>query len=100
MMSGVRYSPEERLFMVKTFYETKNYSEVLRRFKNEFGDEKKPKPDTVKTAVEKFETNFTILDNLAGNVGPKLTVLTDRNIKKVQDFYEAHPTISVRRVAA
>ena len=57
MAEGKRYSIPERIFMVKSYYETKNQTEVVRRFNEQFGHDVAQK--TVKMTVEKFEETGT-----------------------------------------
>ena len=66
---------------------TRNAAEVIRQFTKEFPGEKAPTDKAIKAIAQKFEETRSVLDALAGNVGPKVSVLTDEDVEKVRVYF-------------
>ena len=90
-MAGV-LSTEQRIFIVKNYYETKSYSEVGRRFGIRFPERQVPSKNAMWYNVRKFEQHGTCLDRLEKNVGRKRTVRSRENIEAVETALQNNPS--------
>ena len=78
-----RYTIPERIFIVKTFYESnKSPITVARAFAKEFKVHSGPDRKTITRLIEKFEHTGSVCDNMRNNVGRKATVYPPENVKK------------------
>ncbi|GBO05546.1 hypothetical protein AVEN_3557-1 [Araneus ventricosus] len=55
---------------------------------------------TIPKLFAKFERTVSVDDNPAGNVGPRQTVVTSKNVAKVSGVVEQNPRNTVRRIAS
>lgn len=95
-----RYTIPERIFIVKTFYES-NQSPVTvaRAFAKEFKVHSGPDRKTITRLIEKFEHTGSVCDNMRHNVGRKATVSTPENVEKTRELLARSPRKSIRRAA-
>ena len=95
-----KVSIEHRCWVVCQYGVVRNAAEVIRRYKKEFPDHPCPRDVTITKMFEKFIRTGSVQDDLAGNVGPPVTVRTPEMIKKVKDYYRREKQPSIRRCAA
>ena len=122
------YPVNQRIAIIQAFYENgRSPTATLRRFKARFGQDTTLSLSSIQKCVNKFlftenfnqilnlflidfknifcrlvakfEETGSVLDNLAGNVGPPTTVTTPENIQRVGDFFEAQPSTSQRKAS-
>lgn len=58
-----RYSNEQRLIIVKTYYKNGEcFAETVRKLRAIFGRNNAPNESTVRRLIKKFETKFKLMD--------------------------------------
>ena len=78
---------EQKIFCVKTYYETKSFQIVQARFRRKFSFNKFPNRSQIFKLVEKFETHGTCGDRMVTGSslsGPPITIRTPDNVIRVQ----------------
>ena len=93
----VKYSKEERVFMVKNYFETKSYDYVIHAFQNRFPNRNTPSISTIYRNVQKYSNEGTSLNLNKGRSGRRRTVRTQENIDRVRQGLAENPNISTRR---
>jgi len=98
MAEGFEYTltVNQRVFVIKTFYQTNNKSETCRRFKEQFN--RQIKRDTVTDIVDRFEENGDVDDRKRS--GRPFVVRTEENKAAVKSLFSKDPTTSTRRAAS
>lgn len=98
MVESVEYklSTEQRVFIIKTFYQTNNKTETCRHFNKQFN--RQIKRDTVGDIVDRFEENGKIDDKKRS--GRPIVIRTVDNRDAVKSLFTNDPTTSTRRVAS
>ncbi len=98
MAEGVEYTltTEQRIFVVKTFYQTNNKSETCRRFNEQF--HRQIRRETVADIIDRFEENGTVDDKKRS--GRPFVVRTEENKAAVKSLFSNDPTTSTRRAAS
>ena len=77
-------SKEQRVFVVRTYYETKKYSEIINLFSHRFLGQDPPNKTTIWRNVNKYENHATSLNRNPKNSGRKRTARSEENIDAVQ----------------
>ena len=75
---------EQRVFVVRTYYETKKYSEVINLFSHRFPGQDPPNKTTIWRNVNKYENHATSLNRKPKNSGRKRIARSEENIDAVQ----------------
>ena len=94
------WSMEQKIFCVKTYYETKSFQIVQARFRRKFSFNKFPNRSQIFKLVKKFETHGTYGDRrVTGSSpsGPPITIRTPDNVTRVQESVGRSPSKSLRR---
>ena len=89
-----RRTNEQRVFIVKTFYKTKNKSETCRRFREHFNQSLKR--DTVAGIINRFEATGSVAD--LPRPGRPRSITTEENKKIVEATVICNPGKSTRTV--
>ena len=90
-----RYSTNQRVLVVKTFYQNQSSITVtLRKLRQILGRNNVPTKATVYRIVREFEERGTVADR--PKLGPRRTVATPENIAAVQESVAESPTTSIR----
>ena len=77
-------SDEQRVFVAKTYYETKKYTDVINSFRQRFPGQNVPNKTTIWRNVNKYETHATSLNRNPKNSGRRKTGRSNKNIDAVQ----------------
>jgi len=88
------WSMEQKIFCVKTYYETKSFQIVQARFRRKFSFNKFPNRSHIFKLVKKFETHGTCEDRrVTGSSpsGPPITIRTPDNVTRVQESVGRSP---------
>ena len=94
----MQFTTEQRIFMVKTYFEHKSYEEVRRLFSIQFPERDPPTKAGIWKNVTKYLNYGTSLNRNVSNSGRKRTGRSDENVNLVQQALEDHPRdISCRR---
>ncbi|CAF4207689.1 unnamed protein product [Rotaria sordida] len=98
MAEGVdhKLSVEEKVFLVKTFYETNNKSETCRCFFEKFN--RRTTRETVGDTVKRFEESGTVAEKKRS--GRPVVIRTEENKAAVKSVFSKYPTTSTRRAAS
>ena len=91
---------EQKIFSVKTYYETKSFQIVEARFRRNFSFNKFPNRSQIFKLVKKFETHGTCGDRrVTGSSpsGPPIAIRTPDNVTRVQESVGRSPSKSLRR---
>ena len=94
------WSMEQKIFCVKTYYETKSFRIVQARFRRKFSFNQFPNRSQIFKLVKKFEAHGTCGDcRVAGSSpsGPPITICTPDNVSGVQESVGRSPSKSLRR---
>ena len=89
------WSMEQKIFCVKTYYETKSFRIVQARFRRKFSFNQFPNRSQIFKLVKKFEAHGTCGDRrVAGSSpsGPPITICTPDNVSRVQESVGRSPT--------
>lgn len=92
-----QFTVEQRVHMVKTFLETKDYDEVIRSFVQRYPNRAPPSKTSIYRNVKKYERNGTSLNLNKGNSGRRRTGRSAVNIQLVRAAFTANPNLSTRR---
>ena len=94
------WSMEQKIFCVKTYYETKSFQIVQARFRTKFSFNKFPNSSQIFKLVKMFETHGTCGDRrvtVSSPSGPSITIRTPDNVTRVQESVGRSPSNSLRR---
>ena len=96
-----RYSVEQRIFLVITWYECgKNPTLLLRKWSSTFKNSEKPSRSTVMNLIQKFEATGSVADDKEGMASKKVTVRTPEKVAAVSAILENQPSTSIRQLAS
>ena len=84
----VQLSTEQRIFVVKTFQETKSLQATQDAFRAAFRDREPPAKKTIWANVKKYETHGTSLNRNRGHSGRRRTARSAANIDAVEGVGE------------
>ncbi len=96
------YSPEERVFLVSTYFLTnRNLNATHTEFGKQFNahSRKLPAKSVIQRLVAKFEKTGSVLDDKRGNVGPKQSAHTPETVERAQQILKESPAKSVHLIA-
>lgn len=94
----MQLTKEQRVFVVKTFHETKSYVAVREAFGRRFPGRNPPAKRTIQKNVEKYDGNGTSLNLNKGRSGRRRTTRNQLNVDQVRQLLLNQPTgISCRR---
>ncbi len=88
------YTLEQRAYMVELFFRTSSYKFALGRFKKKFKE--MPDPKTIQWVIERFQTAFTLEDELRSG---RPHTLSDDDQTELREHMEEHPGTSAHRAA-
>lgn len=91
-----KYTLEERVFLIKTFYRVQNAAETCRQWRREF-QSPPPNESTVRDLVKKFEATGSVAD--ASRSGRPVSVRTAELRGRIQESLERSPQKSCRRLS-
>ena len=94
------WSMEQKIFCVRTYYETKSFKIVQARFRRKFSFNQFPNRSQIFKLVKKFEAHGTCGDRrVAGSSpsGPPITISTPDNVSRVQESVGRSPSKFLRR---
>ena len=93
----VYLTTEQRVLVVKTFFETGSIPGVQEAFRRRFPDRDPPVKSTIWYNVRKYKINGTSLDRHKGDSGRNRTSTSDGNVEAVRALLENDPRVSARR---
>ncbi len=98
MAEGIQHTltTEQRIFVVKTFYQTNNKSETCRRFDEQFS--RQIKCNTVADIVDRYEESGQVDDRK--RTGRSFVIRTEGNKEAVKSLFSNDSTTSTRRAAS
>jgi hypothetical protein len=82
---------EQRVFVVRTYYESHSYAEVQRLFRLQFPDRNPPDKANIWRNVQKYHNNGTSWNMNSKKCGRKRTGRSDDNIDAVQQAVMNNP---------
>ena len=82
----------QRVFIVKTYFETKSYVDVRRLFAEQFPERMPPTKKNIKKNVDKYLNHGTSCNRNKGNSGRPRTGHSQDNIDAVQNELVNNPT--------
>ena len=87
----VQLTIQQRIFVVRTYFETKSYVEVRRLFQNEFPGRRPPTDMTIYRNVIKYSQHGTSLNRNSACSGRPRSGRSNENIDRVQEALEENP---------
>jgi len=91
-----RLSPAQRLQIIQLYYENQRSTiNVFRALRRTYGPHNRPTERTIRYAIEKFETQFSLLDNRRPN--RQYAARTNQNIAAVAESVRDDREESIRR---
>ena len=91
-------SPKNRVFVVKTYHETRSIIATQNAFRNQFPLRAPPSKKAIWDNVKKFQQHGTSLNRSNGHSGRRRTVRTQQNIAAVRQVLQNRPqNVSARR---
>ena len=90
----VYLTTEQRVLIVKTFFETGSILGVQEAFRRRFPDRDPPVKSTIWYNVRKYKINGTSLDRHKGNSGRNGTNTSDGNLEAVRALLEMVHTLA------
>ena len=93
----VYLTTEQRVLVVKTFFETGSIPGVQEAFRRRFPDRDPPTKSTIWYNVRKYKINGTSFDRHKGKSGRNRTSTSDGNVEAVRALLENDPHVSARR---
>ena len=87
----VQLTIQQRIFVVRTYFETKSYVEVRRLFQNEFPGRRPPTDMTIYRNVIKYSQHGTSLNRNSACSGRRRSGRSNENIDRVQEALEENP---------
>ena len=94
------WSMEQKIFCVKTYYETKSFKIVQARFRRKFSFNQFPNRSQIFKLVKKFEAHGTCGDSRVAGLSPSglpITISTPNNVSRVQESVGRSPSKSLCR---
>ena len=89
---------EKRIFITKSYYEMKSYTQIQTEFRILFPERLPPNKTTSQKIVKKYERDGTSLNMNKGRSGRRVTTRTQENTEMVQKALEQNQErISARR---
>ena len=79
---------EERIFIVKSYYETKSYNQVQTKLRTLFPERLLPNKTTIRKNVKKYERDGTSLNMNKGISRRRITTRTQENIEVIRQAVE------------
>lgn len=92
-----RYSIPERIFIASSMEIYNSPSFVRKLFAQRYHKDP-PSRLTIRRIHEKFTTTGSVSNNIKGVAGPKVTVRTEKNIRKTETYVRRHKQASTRRI--
>ena len=89
----VQLTKEQRIFVVRAYFETHSFVEVQQLFRERFPGRESPVKKTIWANVRKYEQHGTSLNRNAYNSGRRRTGRSLVNINAVQEAIEVNPTV-------
>ena len=83
---------EQRVFVVKSYYQTQKFSVIRDLFRQKYPDRDPPNKTTIWRNIQKYEAHGTSLNRNKGNSGRKRTGRSNENIDTVQETLEGNPS--------
>ncbi|XP_054160040.1 uncharacterized protein LOC128958250 [Oppia nitens] len=94
------YTTEEKVFIVKQYYlNQESPTEVIRKFKSEFGRNSTLSPSSVLRIIQKFNASGSVLDDPLHQKGRKPVVTDPETVEEVRQLFDEFPQTSTRRAA-
>ena len=93
-----QYAVEQRVFIVKKYFETHSFAEVQRLFSLRFPDRNPPDKKNIWRNVKKYEDHGTSLNRNPKNSGRKRTGRSEINIDAVHDELINNPVKATCRL--
>jgi len=90
-----RYTLEERVFIIRTYWKTESIKLCQQQFLEKFGGRHPPSKYCIWALSKKLETKGTLLDEMTGG-RPKMS---EEAIQNVKDRLQASPKKSLRRLS-
>ncbi len=90
------FSPKQRVFIIKCYYQTGSLKRVRETFEVEFPDVSPPGNKAILHIVKKFENHHTVSDLRRSG---RTSVRTEESKEKIRNVVTATPSLSSRRVA-
>lgn len=91
-----RYSIEERVLIVKTFFKSgENFTNTIRALRNDFGNHNRPSRAAIKKLIDKFNVTGSVLD-VQRPVRPR-SARSVANIDATSASVRENPSTSIRR---
>ena len=94
----MQLTKEKRIFITKSYYEMKSYTQIQTEFRILFPERLPPNKTTSQKIVKKYERDGTSLNMNKGRSGRRVTTRTQENTETVQKALEQNQErISARR---
>ena len=93
-----KYTVEQRVFIVKKYFETHSFVEVQRLFRLQFPGRNPPDKANIWRNVKKYEIHGTSLNRNPKNSGRKRTARSNDNIDAIHNELINNPVISTCRL--
>lgn len=91
---------KSRIFQVTNYwFYGRSCDKVRIEFKKSFNTSEAPTNKTILANVEKFNLYGSILDRQKGNSGRPLSIVTEENTEKVDEYFTENPSTSTRRAS-
>lgn len=95
-----KYSIEDRIFIVTTFFKCdRSIACVRRAWTTKHKNRPKPAPATITNLITKFERTGCLTDDKEAMKSSERTVRTPENIDKARELIEQDPSISIRNLS-
>ena len=92
----MQLTKENRIFITKSYYETKNYIQIQTQFSILFPERLPPNKTTSQKIVKKYERDGTSLNMNKGRSGKRVTTRTQETVQKALE--QNQERISARRI--
>ena len=94
----MKYTIEERVFLVQKFYELRYLSLIQKAWSSKFWNSKAPSHSVIKNIISNFEKTGSVSEKSQNQkkTGPKREKAKNELKKLVEDF----PTLSIRKAAS
>ena len=95
-----KYSIEERIFLVKSFYKSdENVTLTLRKWSSHYKNRSKPSPNTVEKLVEKFNKTGSVADDVEWRKNKTRSARTPELVESARQIAQEELSISTRRLS-
>ena len=84
----MQLTKEKRIFITKSYYEMKSYTQIQTEFRILFPERLPPNKTTSQKIVKKYERDGTSLNMNKGRSGRRVTTRTQENTEMVQKALE------------